>query len=140
MRFTTTSLTPGAQCVWLTNLDLDNWRFFFESCLNPHCASPSLPSLDTGQSDRMDARGHVDGLGYDIPNYVPHQPPGQIFGNYNADGSPGPATLATGNYYGDQNDGGAEDADPKRRRIARVRCPYPGFLCRRRDLTMTAGL
>lgn len=63
-------------------------------------------------------RGSIDAMGYDINQFVSQQPP-QIFGAYHPDGSPIPATLPPGNYFGDLNDG-LDDNDPKRRRIARV--------------------
>ncbi len=59
-------------------------------------------------------------MGYDMSQYVPQQPP-QIFGAYASDGTPIPASLPPGSYFGDLNDGGLDENDPKRRRIARVR-------------------
>ncbi|KIW27147.1 uncharacterized protein PV07_06914 [Cladophialophora immunda] len=67
----------------------------------------------------MDPRGSIDGLGYDMSQFVSPQPP-QIFGAYNPDGTPIPPTLPPGAYFGDFNDGGADENDPKRRRIARA--------------------
>ncbi|EXJ72140.1 uncharacterized protein A1O5_04644 [Cladophialophora psammophila CBS 110553] len=67
----------------------------------------------------MDPRGSIDGLGYDMSQFVSPQPP-QIFGAYNADGTPIPPILPPGAYFGDFNDGGADENDPKRRRIARA--------------------
>ncbi|KIV91403.1 hypothetical protein PV10_05946 [Exophiala mesophila] len=66
----------------------------------------------------MDHRGSLDTMGFDMSQYISQQPP-QIFGAYNADGSPIPATLPAGHYFGDL-DGGFDDSDPKRRRIARA--------------------
>ena len=66
----------------------------------------------------MDHRGSLDTMGFDMSQYISQQPP-QIFGAYNADGSPIPASLPAGHYFGDL-DGGFDDSDPKRRRIARV--------------------
>lgn len=68
----------------------------------------------------MDHRGSMDSLGYDLSQFVPQQPP-QIFGAYNADGTPIPPTLPPGTYFGDLTDGAVDENDPKRRRIARVR-------------------
>lgn len=68
----------------------------------------------------MDHRGSVDSLGFDMSQFVSHQPP-QVFGAYSADGTPLPATLPSGNYFSDYNDGVGDENDPKRRRIARVR-------------------
>ena len=60
-----------------------------------------------------------EGLEFDIPPIM-NQPP-QIFGAYNADGSPIPPVL-NDQVFGDPNDGSFDDInDPKRRRIARVR-------------------
>lgn len=66
----------------------------------------------------MDPRNSLSGLGYDM-NAFSQQPP-QIFGAYNADGSPMPPVLPPGNYFDDGLDLGLDDNDPKRRRIARV--------------------
>jgi hypothetical protein len=60
-------------------------------------------------------------MAYDMSSYVPQQPP-QIFGAYNPDGTPIPPTLPPGAYFGDY-DGGLDENDPKRRRIARVCFP-----------------
>jgi hypothetical protein len=57
-------------------------------------------------------------MAYDMSSYVPQQPP-QIFGAYNPDGTPIPPTLPPGAYFGDY-DGGLDENDPKRRRIARA--------------------
>lgn len=59
-----------------------------------------------------------EGLEFDIPPIM-NQPP-QIFGAYNADGSPIPPVL-NDQVFGDPNDGSFDDInDPKRRRIARA--------------------
>lgn len=71
----------------------------------------------------MDPRGSIEGIPYDMSQFVSPQPP-QIFGAYNPDGTPIPASLPPGAYFGDYNDGGVDENDPKRRRIARVR-PLP---------------
>ncbi len=68
----------------------------------------------------MDPRGSIDSMGYDISQFMPQQPH-QIFGAYNPDGTPIPPTLPPGAYFGDLTDGGLDENDPKRRRIARVR-------------------
>lgn len=63
-------------------------------------------------------QGH-GALEYDMPQLM--NPPPQIFGAYNADGSPIPPTL-DGQIFGDLGDPNYDDInDPKRRRIARVR-------------------
>ncbi|KIV85314.1 hypothetical protein PV11_01019 [Exophiala sideris] len=67
----------------------------------------------------MDHRASIDSLGYDISQFMPQQPP-QIFGGYNTDGTPIPASLPPGAYFGDLNDGSIDENDPKRRRIARA--------------------
>ena len=60
-----------------------------------------------------------DGYGFEGPSNFLSQPP-QIFGAYNADGSPAQPVLS-GPIFGDSNDQGSVDEnDPKRRRIARV--------------------
>ena len=56
---------------------------------------------------------------YGIASFVSQQPP-QIFGAYNPDGTP-PSPDLSAAYFGDYNDGGLDESDPKRRRIARVR-------------------
>ncbi len=67
----------------------------------------------------MDPRNRLNSMGYDM-NAFAQQPP-QIFGAYNADGSPMPPVLPAGNYFDDGLDLGLDDDnDPKRRRIARV--------------------
>jgi hypothetical protein len=71
----------------------------------------------------MDPRTNMDNLGYNMSQYMSQQPP-QIFGAYTSDGSPIAPSLPGGNYFGDLNDGGFDENDPKRRRIARV-CAYP---------------
>lgn len=65
----------------------------------------------------MDPRASIDSLGYDISVFSLQQPP-PIFGSYHPDGSP--MSLSQGNYYGDPNDLGYDENDPKRRRIAKV--------------------
>jgi hypothetical protein len=71
----------------------------------------------------MDPRGSIDGLSFDMSSFVAQQPP-QIFGAYNPDGTPIAPSLPPGAYFGDYADGGLDENDPKRRRIARVgRCP-----------------
>jgi hypothetical protein len=67
----------------------------------------------------MDVHGSIETLPYDMSQFVPQQPP-QIFGAYNADGTPVPASLPPGAYFGDYGDLGLDENDPKRRRIARV--------------------
>lgn len=57
-------------------------------------------------------------MAYDMSSFVSQQPP-QIFGAYNSDGTPIPPNLPPGAYFGDY-DGGLDENDPKRRRIARV--------------------
>lgn len=85
----------------------------------------------------MDHRGSIESLGYDMSQFVT-QPP-QIFGGYNADGTPIPATLPPGSYFGDYNDGGLDENDPKRRRIARV-CSLFGPEGKPCPLTCSVGL
>lgn len=65
----------------------------------------------------------MDGLGYDMNAFSAQQPP-QIFGAYDHNGSPMAAMPYQGAYFGDAMDGGLDDNDPKRRRIARV-CAAP---------------
>jgi hypothetical protein len=60
------------------------------------------------------------GLGYDMNAFATQQPP-QIFGAYDHNGSPMGPMGYQGAYFGDSLDGGLDDNDPKRRRIARVR-------------------
>ncbi|KAK5554655.1 hypothetical protein LTR46_007381 [Exophiala xenobiotica] len=67
----------------------------------------------------MDPRASVDSMGYDMSQFMTQQPH-QIFGAYNPDGTPIPATLPPGAYFGDLTDGGYDENDPKRRRIARA--------------------
>lgn len=62
----------------------------------------------------------MDGMGYDMNAFSAQQPP-QIFGAYDHNGSPMAAMAYQGAYFGDGMDGGLDDNDPKRRRIARVR-------------------
>jgi hypothetical protein len=67
----------------------------------------------------MDNQTHNGSIGFDVPGIV-NQPP-QIFGGFNSDGTPAPPVL-TGPIFQDHGDvGSADDNDPKRRRIARVR-------------------
>ena len=66
----------------------------------------------------MDDHTHNGSLGFDVTR-IPNQPP-QIFGGFNADGSPAQPVLP-GPIFQDHGDvGSADDNDPKRRRIARV--------------------
>ena len=60
-----------------------------------------------------------DGYNFDLPPHLMSQPP-QIFGGYNADGSPVQPAMA-GSMFGDSQEQGSNDEnDPKRRRIARA--------------------
>jgi hypothetical protein len=66
----------------------------------------------------MDTHSRNASISFGLPGIV-NQPP-QIFG-FNADGSPAAPTLP-GPIFQDHGDtGSADDNDPKRRRIARVR-------------------
>lgn len=66
----------------------------------------------------MDDHTHNGGIGFDVPRMA-NQPP-QIFGGFNADGSPVQPVLP-GPIFQDHGDvGSADENDPKRRRIARV--------------------
>lgn len=87
----------------------------------------------------MDHHASIDSLGYDISQFMPQQPP-QIFGGYNSDGTPLPATLPPGAYFGDLNDGSIDENDPKRRRIARVRLYHTVMRETIPSLTDSAGL
>jgi hypothetical protein len=67
----------------------------------------------------MDTHSRNASISFGLPGIV-NQPP-QIFGGFNADGSPAAPTLP-GPIFQDHGDtGSADDNDPKRRRIARVR-------------------
>jgi hypothetical protein len=87
----------------------------------------------------MDHHASIDSLGYDISQFMPQQPP-QIFGGYNSDGTPLPATLSAGAYFGDLNDGSIDENDPKRRRIARVRSYHTVMRKTIPSLTNSVGL
>jgi hypothetical protein len=64
--------------------------------------------------------GDPEGMAFDMPMLM-NQPP-QIFGAYNPDGSPVPASLSGPLFHDDPNmHTGDESNDAKRRRIARVR-------------------
>ena len=68
---------------------------------------------------------HARATGFDIPLGV--DPPPQIFGNFNANGSPVPPAL-NGPIFTDDIlgfDDGNDQGDPKRRRIARAGRPTP---------------
>jgi hypothetical protein len=66
----------------------------------------------------MDGHTRNGSIGFDLPR-ISNQPP-QIFGGFNADGSPAAPALP-GPIFQDHGDvGSADDNDPKRRRIARV--------------------
>lgn len=80
----------------------------------PHTRLP-----DSLISDMEGLGDDTDGTGYDMPTMM-NQPP-QIFGTYNPDGSPVPASLP-GPIFSDDNAAGntEENNEVKRRRIARV--------------------
>jgi hypothetical protein len=74
----------------------------------------------------MDNHSGNVSLGFDGPG-IANQPP-QIFGGLNPDGSPAQPVLS-GPLFQDYGDvGSADDNDPKRRRIARVRATAEHYM------------
>lgn len=71
----------------------------------------------------MDPRNNMDGFDMNAYAGQQQQPPPQIFGAYDHNGSPMTNLTYQGAYFGDGMDG-LDDNDPKRRRIARV-CALP---------------
>lgn len=63
----------------------------------------------------------MDGLNYEINQFTPRTPNDlpQIYVNYDINGQPIPPNLPPGHYFADIGDG-ADENDPKRRRIARA--------------------
>lgn len=67
----------------------------------------------------------MDGFQYDLnqfPDTTQPQDPPQIFGAFGLDGQNIAPAIHSSSYYGGDIGDGIDENDPKRRRIARVRC------------------